>query len=213
MPTQDSCLSCVDCGRKACQKSKSELYPEYCLTKNAPKEQLDDIHSRYMEEENNKIMQKAAKLQTETYGVLTRVEETIRFAKEMGYKKIGIATCTALLKESQTLAKVLRSHGFEVFAACCKVGAVAKSDIDIPEEHITQGPNICNPIMQAELLNEQNTDLNIVVGLCVGHDILFHQYIKGPTTTLVVKDRVLAHNPAAALYTTHSFYKKILKDE
>lgn len=213
MPVPDSCRSCVDCGRKACRNSEEALYPEFCLTKNAPQEQLNSIQSCYMDDENNKIMRKAAKIQAETYSEITRVEETIRFAKEMGYQKIGIATCTALLRESQTLTKILRNHGFQVFSACYKVGAIPKSDIDIPNEHITQGPNICNPIMQAEILNNNHTDLNIVMGLCVGHDILFHQHIKSPTTTLVVKDRVLAHNPVAALYTTHSFYKKILNDD
>lgn len=212
MTNQDPCRSCIDCGRKACQKSNDALYPDYCLTKNASEEQLAHITDAYMEEYNHEVMLKTAKIQAAYYEKLTRVEETILFAKEMGAKKIGIATCTALLKESMTLARILRAHGFQVFSACCKVGAVPKQDIGIPEEHITQGPNICNPIMQAELLNRENTDLNIVMGLCVGHDILFHKYIKGPTTTMVVKDRVTGHNPVAPLYMTHSFYKKLLQD-
>ena len=211
MKTNDPCRSCVDCGRKACQTSKESLYPDYCLTKTASKEERNSIRDCYIDDtENNQIMNAAAKIQAETYGTINRVKETILFAQQMGYQKIGIATCTALLKESQTLTRILRQHGFQVFSACCKVGAIPKSDIDIPEEHITQGPNICNPIMQAKILNDAKTDLNIVMGLCVGHDILFHKYIQGPTTTLVVKDRVLAHNPAAALYTVHSFNKDLL---
>lgn len=203
--------SCVDCGRKACRKSDIERYPEFCLTKNTEQDEFNAIVDVYMEEENQKVMQAAAKLQAETYGTITRVEETILFAKEMGYHKIGIATCTALLKESQMLTKILRLNGFQVFSACCKVGAIPKEEINIPKEHITQGPNICNPIMQAEILNKEDVDLVIVMGLCVGHDILFHKYIKAPTTTLVVKDRVLAHNSVAALYTTHSFNKNLLE--
>ena len=39
-------------------------------------------------------------------------------------------------------------------------------------------------------LNKEETDLNILVGLCVGHDSLFYKYSKAPVTTLVVKDRV-----------------------
>jgi len=39
------------------------------------------------------------------------------------------------------------------------------------------------------------------VGLCVGHDMLFTRHSRAPVTTLVVKDRVLAHNPAGALYS------------
>lgn len=49
--------------------------------------------------------------------------------------------------------------------------------------------------------------MNIVMGLCVGHDSLFYKYSEALTTTLVVKDRVTGHNPVAALYTSHSYYK------
>ena len=69
---------------------------------------------------------------------------------------------------------------------------------------------MCNPIMQAKLLNKEKTDLNVVVGLCVGHDSLFYKYAKGLTTTLITKDRVLAHNPVGALYQSRAYYKKLL---
>ena len=62
-------------------------------------------------------------------------------------------------------------------------------------------------MLQAEILNSQGTELNIMVGLCVGHDSLFYMNSKAPVTTLVVKDRVLANNPAGALYAAGSFYK------
>ncbi len=55
-----------------------------------------------------------------------------------------------------------------------------------------------------------DTDLNVVVGLCVGHDSLFYKYSEAMVTTAVTKDRVLGHNPAAALYTAESYYKKKL---
>lgn len=213
MTHQDPCRSCIDCGRKACQKSNEALYPDYCLTKNYPEKQLKEITAAYTEPYNQDVMVNAAKIQAEYYEKLTRVEETIFFAREMRAKKIGIATCTALLKESMTLARILRAHGFQVFSACCKVGAVPKQNIGIPDEYIKHGPNICNPIMQARLLNAEHTDLNIVMGLCVGHDVLFHKYIESPTTTMVVKDRVTGHNPAAPLYTSHSFYKKLLRED
>ena len=70
---------------------------------------------------------------------------------------------------------------------------------------------MCNPILQAKLLNEAKTDLNLVVGLCVGHDSLFYKYSEALTTTVVTKDRVLGHNPAAALYTAESYYKRLME--
>jgi len=69
----------------------------------------------------------------------------------------------------------------------------------------------CNPIAQALLLNEVETDFNIIVGLCVGHDSLFIKYSKAPVTVLIAKDRRLAHNPAAALYTY--YYNKFFQSD
>ena len=51
-----------------------------------------------------------------------------------------------------------------------------------------------------------------VMGLCVGHDILFNKHSHAPTTTLVVKDRVLMHNPAAALYHADGYYQNLCED-
>ena len=64
--------------------------------------------------------------------------------------------------------------------------------------------------MQAEVLNREKTELNVMVGLCLGHDILFIKYSKADVTPLIVKDRVTGHNPIAALYTSESYYKKKL---
>ena len=69
---------------------------------------------------------------------------------------------------------------------------------------------MCNPIMQAKLLNEQGTQFNIALGLCVGHDSLFYKYSDALVTTLVAKDRVLAHNPVGAIYCADGYFKNRL---
>jgi uncharacterized metal-binding protein len=56
---------------------------------------------------------------------------------------------------------------------------------------------MCNPIAQAMIMNREKTELNIIVGLCVGHDSTFIRS-EAPVTVLVAKDRVLCHNPAGA---------------
>lgn len=65
------------------------------------------------------------------------------------------------------------------------------------------------PYLQARILSREKTDLNIATGLCVGHDALFCKYSAAPVTTLIVKGRVLGHNPVAALYS--HYYKKLYK--
>ena len=104
-------------------------------------------------------------------------------------------------------------HGFEVYGVGCKAGTQKKTSVGIPECCEGIGVNMCNPILQAKLLNKAKTDLNVVVGLCVGHDSLFYKYSEALTTTAVTKDRVLGHNPVAALYTADSYYSKLKKSE
>ena len=62
---------------------------------------------------------------------------------------------------------------------------------------------ICNPLGQAELLNRIGTDINVIVGLCMGADCVFTKASKAPVTTLFVKDRSLANNPVGALYSNY----------
>ena len=195
------CFSCTDCGVKNCSTRKGS-YPEFCPTVALTDEEIEKVTDLYVKnKKNRKVAVAAAEVEGGFYGKYTRAEEIIEFAHRIGAKKIGIATCVGLLEESRIFAQILRINGFEVYGISCKVASQNKISIGIPEEYTCQtGQVMCNPIMQAKLLNKQNVDLNVVVGLCVGHDSLFYKYANGLTTTLVTKDRVLAHNPAAALY-------------
>lgn len=202
--------SCVDCGVIKCS-SKQGIYPEFCLTEALTEEELDEIVEIYKEAENNRLAVASAEIEGAFYGKYTRVEETVEFAKRIGAKKIGIATCAGLIEESRIFAKILRLNGFEVFSAVCKVGAIPKTDIGIkPAYTCLTGNTMCNPIMQAKLLAKEGVDLNVLIGLCVGHDSLFYKYAKGVTTTLIVKDRVLGNNPVQALYQSRAYYRRLL---
>jgi uncharacterized metal-binding protein len=144
----------------------------------------------------------------------TRVEDTIAFAKLMGYRKIGMATCIGLLDESERLASILRAQGFEPQSVCCKAGSIDKLELGLAERDKVRPGTFepaCNPIAQAEICNRLGTDMNIIVGLCVGHDMLFNKHSKAPVTTLIVKDRVTGHNPIAVLYGQNFYYKRLQK--
>lgn len=200
--------SCTDCGVVNC-KGLGKEYPPFCQTVHMDPDVKKEAMECYEEEENRKIMQTAAAVEYEGYCQWCRVEETMEFAARMGYRKLGIACCVGLIRETRILADILRNHGFEVFGIACKAGATPKTDVGISPECCVIGNHMCNPILQARLLEEEKTDFNIVMGLCVGHDSLFYKYSKAPTTTLIVKDRVTGNNPAVALYTSQSYYKKL----
>lgn len=203
--------TCADCGVINCDV-QNRSYPSFCLTTHMEEAVKQEALAAYDEGHNRLVMQTAAGVEYDGYLRWCRVEETIAFAKRMGFHKIGIATCVGLIQETRTLAAILRSHGFDVFGIACKAGAVAKTDMGIDAKCSEIGVNSCNPILQAKMLNREQTDMNIVMGLCVGHDSLFYKYADALTTTLVAKDRVLGHNPAAALYTVNSYYQKKLRE-
>ena len=146
----------------------------------------------------------------------TRIVEIYEFAQKMGYKRLGLAFCIGLAKEAAIVNRILEGRGFEVISAACKAGRTSKEKIRIKDdEKIFQGTDevMCNPIYQAMLLNRGNTEFNILLGLCVGHDSLFFQYAEAPTTVLAAKDRVTGHNPLAAIYLSESYYSKIKPPE
>lgn len=146
----------------------------------------------------------------------TRVEDTIALIRLMGWSRIGIATCIGLLDESARLTEILIAQGFTPVSLCCKTGSIDKLELGIGEEHKVRPGTFepaCNPIAQARLLNAAQTDMNIIIGLCVGHDMLFAKYSSAPVTTLVVKDRVTGHNPAAVLYGQNFYYKRLQKEK
>jgi uncharacterized metal-binding protein len=144
----------------------------------------------------------------------TRVEDTIAFAKLMRWRRIGIATCIGLLEEARRLERILVAQDLEPVSVCCKVGSMDKEALGVPDaEKVRPGTfePACNPVAQARILNEVGTDLNVILGLCVGHDILFTRHSRAPVTTLVVKDRVTGHNPVAVLYGQPFYYRRLVK--
>lgn len=119
-----------------------------------------------------------------------RIHEIKNFARQAGIKRIGIAHCVSFPRETQAVKQFL-SDEFDVFCVDCKFGHVTKKEMLGCE-----GKGfMCNPAGQAEFLKENHTDLNISMGLCVGHDMIFNQKSEAPVTVLIVKDQAHRGNP------------------
>ena len=208
---EPGCAYCPDTIR-ACRQGEGETKgPGFCPSKVMTEEMAAAV-ALYDEPENRKVAQVSGRIEAEGYCQWTRVEEICQFAKKMGFKKIGIATCISFVELAYTLSGILESHGLEVASVACKHGGVAKEDIGLRDvEKIRPGgyEPMCNPISQAELLNQSGCQFNIVLGLCVGHDSLFFKHSDGLATVLVTKDRVLAHNPIGALYLADTYYSRL----
>lgn len=205
---------CTDCGQFSC-RDRDKAYPGFCTTTNeTTPEELEELDRLYGSDAlDGRMARTAAQIEGRYYCQKTRVEETVLFIKQMGFQKVGIASCLGLVEEAKTFAKILKHNGIDYVSVVCKVGGQDKSEMGIAEEDkiCRGGPEtMCNPVLQARILNRAHTDLNILIGLCVGHDALFTRHSDAPVTTLVAKDRVLGNNPCAALYS--GYYKRLYQD-
>jgi len=201
------------CGVTVCSAEPgTEKYPRFCPM---PTEAvlLSRAEEAYLSQDDlRELALAAARTEAAGYCKEPRLEEIMNFARRIGARRLGIASCIGLICEARILQEILEANEFEVDSVCCKVGSIDKEKIGLmDEEKIRPGQyeSLCNPVGQAMLLNEAGTELNIVVGLCVGHDSLFFKHSEAPVTVLVAKDRVTGHNPVAALYTSHSYYKRL----
>ncbi len=133
----------------------------------------------------------------------------------MNYSRLGLVFCMGLHKEAGIVHRILEKQGFEAVSVICKVGRAAKAKLELSRENqVDIGADMepqCNPILQAAIVNHEKTDFNVLLGLCVGHDSLFMKHSEAMCTVLAVKDRLLGHNPLAAIYTCDS-YSRYLKD-
>jgi len=200
---------CVKCTILRCgAEEKDKKVPASCPTEKYP-DLVKETMEKYRLPENQAVNQGWLGLMSKVFSPeklrealsWTRVDEIMEYAKIREMTRLGIATCYGLMSESRFLSDILESNGFDVVSISCLCGEVNPQDVGMP------GNIFCNPIMQAEVLNRERTELNIMVGLCLGHDILFLRHCKAETTPLVVKDRALGHNPVAALYLSQGYYK------
>ena len=205
----DESLKCLNCGKIACE-FPDRGKPDFCAQDTYDESASAEIRAEYTSPEVFDFMNAAA-LVSDNTRFSTRVEDTLKFAKLIGAHKIGVATCTAMLNESRIFGSLLERAGFEVEGIGCKVDSVTRADLGLDDPH---GKNtvLCNPLMQARLLNRAKTDLNVVMGLCVGHDALFSKYSDAPVTTLVTKDFLTGNNPCVALYASKGLFKRRLDE-
>lgn len=160
------------------------------------------------------------KVRGRVIAVRPRVLEIIKFSEMMNWKKLGVTFCVGLEIEAKRIVEIFESAGLEVFSVCCKCGSVDKTAWGIEGEdkinalrgHSDKFEAGCNPIVQAELLNSAGVDLNIIVGLCIGHDLHFTKFAEGPVSTLIVKDRVTGHNPFSSLFSNYH-HPRMWKEE
>ncbi len=204
-----------------CKKEDGKV-PPYCPTQNR-QELFEQCLKEYEKPGILEFAKQASIQEGEGYGqkelgyshvkpIKPRIQEIIEFAQKMKYKRLGFVFCVGLRKEARVVEKLFSSNGFEVVSVGCKVGRVPKEEIGVRDDQkisIGHFEAMCNPVLQAFVLNEEKCEFNVLMGLCVGHDSLVFKYAEAPCTVLAVKDRLLGHNPLAAIYNIESYYRSL----
>jgi len=189
-----------------CCETEEGPFPRNCPTRDLDR---DALLEAYGEEADGEMARQAARVEAEGYCRLTRVEEIMEFARRCGFSRLGIAHCIGLRREAGVVKRVFEANGFEAETVACKAGALPKDVVGLTDaEQVSPGEfeSMCNPIGQALALGRAGTELNVLLGLCVGHDSLFMKHSVAPVTVLAAKDRVLGHNPLAAIYLAEGYY-------
>ncbi len=200
-------IMCNACVRVECRHGYPEGIPAYCMATRFH-EIVEQTKTEYSTPDIVDIYKASGKVVASGYGRWPRIQEAIEFARELKLSKIGLASCVALIRELGMVAELFVGAGFNTISAACQIGRVSPKDRGVTLDTTDFRGLYCNPIAQAEILNNEGTQLNFILGLCLGHDIIFTRYSKAPVSTLIVKDRVTGHNPAAALYS--SFHRRPL---
>jgi uncharacterized metal-binding protein len=181
-------MDCTVCKIKTCRTAES-CGAEYF--------ERSDVINNYEETKNQLIVQAAAQLVDDgKAGSLSKLRELVEFIKTMKYQKVGLAYCYGMEKDAIEVKKYFKQNGIPISAVSCTIGGIAQDNIN--KESCIHKVS-CNPIGQAKQLNYEKADLVLIMGICLGHDILLQRNLKSDFTTLVVKDRVHNNNPLLAL--------------
>ena len=193
-----------------CWRGDDEGIPSYCQANHYVAE-IKNANEVYTEQEVVDLYTAACVVGKKNDGYRPRIEEALDFAREMKFSRVGFAACVAFGRELEVIRRLFEQAGIEVFSAGCQIGRSSATDRRLPHLEAYPDNSTCNPIAQAEILNKAQTQLNFIIGLCMGHDILFTRYSSALVSTLIVKDRLLGHNPIAGLYS--AYHRRIVESQ
>ncbi|WP_425802524.1 DUF1847 domain-containing protein [Desulfitobacterium sp. Sab5] len=178
-------MDCTKCSIKGCRKQ------EPCSDRS------HDYIEKYASSDYQIYTKTASELiDNGRAGTLTRLNEIVEYCQLRGYIKIGVAYCYSMEKDALLLRNYLKQNNLKPTMISCTVDGIKESQID-PNK--TTNVVSCNPLGQANILNSSDVEFTLLMGLCLGHDILLQKNLKMDFTTFVVKDRVLQHNPLLGL--------------
>jgi uncharacterized metal-binding protein len=208
MAKETKTIQCHQCKDNECLAQYPQGIPEYCQAQRFL-DLIEESKRQYLEPDAERFHLAAAKVLKRGGYDWSRVQQSIEFARELGAQKVGLAVCVGLIREGREFARFLDRAGFQVISVACMMGGLKPRETGIPDEWVNPLGISCNPIVQAEIMNQEGTELNFIYGLCVGHDTIFIKRSKAPVTYVVTKDMVTGNNPGAVLLSPYHRMKLV----
>jgi len=177
-------VNCAECKGFICRGGgKLEATPDFCPMRG----DFPEFEELYPGGKSRDLLTRAALVEARGYCRWTRLREVGEFSSLMGYHRIGLAHCPDMAGEAEMVGAFLRGFGLEAT--------------------LPPSPSACDPLGQADFFSKQATDLNVLAGMCVSHEVMFLHATEAPAVSLIARDTRLHHNPVAALYTSRSYLK------
>ncbi len=180
---------CAKCPVYVCGVGDREHGPEACPMHY----DFPAAEELYVDPEIRRFARVAGLVEAAGHHRWRRAEEIIEFARRLGFHRLGVAFCSDMASVAELYIDVLKKNGFETISAGNSQGE-------------------CEPVAHATLCNDRGTELNVLLGMCVGHDSMFIRHSKAWVTCLVAKDRFLVHNPVGALYGARAYFREVLRE-
>ena len=174
---------CADCKGFFCRTGTLEATPEACPMRG----DFPDFEGLYPEGSTRDMIKQAAVVEGRGYCRWTRLRELAEFALLLGHTRIGLPHCPDMAKEAAGVSRFLLENGLEPA---------------LPPDTI-----LGDPEAQARFFQDEGTALNVLAGMCVGHEAVFIKASHAPVVSLIARDTRLHHNPVAGIYTSRSYLK------
>jgi len=154
-------MDCTRCTEKGCRVSQP------CTDRSI------GYINQYHTEEVQAVTRAASMLMDDgRAGILNRLEEIVEYANLKGYRILGVAYCYGMEQEAGLLRDYLQKEGFKTVMVSCTVDGIPECEVNTTKA----GQSVsCNPIGQANALNRSSAEFTILMGLCLGHDILIQK--------------------------------------
>ena len=175
---------CLTCRTKNCHHRKLGAKTSNCL-------EMDYAEEIRLEPSAAELIHKANSATRKAFERRTNGDFTLNWLKTFlkdffgSQATIGVASCFGSIETARTVIEAIESEGMKAALVTCKLGGLTVKNVG-GDGVLYEHPG-CNPVAQAKILNELSVPVVVLVGLCIGHDMIFIKHCKSYVIPFITK--------------------------